>query len=104
MEKYNKSAGRVRSPHPVIEINMPKIDEKWLIRTETKTRSWAKSLLWRIAGFVILGSITYLWTGNWTESLGISSIFNIIRFVLYYFYERAWLKVRWGIIPEPFRK
>jgi uncharacterized membrane protein len=64
---------------------------------ETKLRSWTKSLVWRLAGFVILGVITYIYTGEWTESLAISSAFNILRFFLYYLHERMWDKIEWGL-------
>ncbi|MBI3940466.1 MAG: DUF2061 domain-containing protein [Acidobacteria bacterium] len=63
---------------------------------ETKARSWAKSVVWRLLGFLILGVISYLFTGNWSESIGISSAFNLIRLVLYYYHERLWLKIHWG--------
>lgn len=67
------------------------------MKTETKTRSWVKSLVWRLFGFIILGFITYIFTGNWTESLFVSVWFNSIRFVLYFVHERLWLKVKWGL-------
>lgn len=83
---------------------MDGIDKSWLVSRETHVRSWVKSIVWRLVGFVILGIIIYMVTGNWKESLSTSSIFNVIRFVLYYFYERTWLKIQWGIKPFPFRK
>ncbi len=68
--------------------------------SETKIRSWIKSLVWRLFGFVILGSISYIFTGSWSESLVISFTFNIIRFVLYYFHERMWVHISWGKIKD----
>jgi uncharacterized membrane protein len=65
---------------------------------ETARRSWAKSLTWRLSGFLILGIVSYAFTHKWTESIGISSVFNLIRFVLYFFHERSWLKISWGKI------
>jgi uncharacterized membrane protein len=63
---------------------------------ETLIRSAVKSLCWRISGFIILGIISYSFTGLWTESLLISGWFNGIRFVLYIFHERLWNKIKWG--------
>lgn len=63
---------------------------------ETNIRSWVKSLVWRLLGFLILGLISWAMTGSWKETLGITSAFNIIRFILYYFHERLWLRVKWG--------
>lgn len=65
---------------------------------ETNLRSWTKSLVWRLFGFVILGIITFLYTGSWTESIEISSVFNVIRFFLYYVHERIWAGIEWGKI------
>lgn len=65
---------------------------------ETKARSWAKSIVWRLFGFIILGIISFIFTGSWTESLLVSGWFNVLRFLLYYVHERLWLKVKWGII------
>jgi len=64
--------------------------------SETNLRSWTKSLVWRLLGFVILGAITYIYTGEWAESLAISSAFNLIRFFLYYIHERIWNRITWG--------
>lgn len=67
------------------------------MKHETMLRSWVKSLVWRLFGFVILGFITYVLTGNWSESLLVSFWFNMIRFVLYFVHERIWLLIKWGI-------
>ena len=67
------------------------------MKNETHIRSWVKSIVWRIAGFVILGVISYIFTGKWSESLLISGWFNGIRFLLYFVHERMWLKIKWGL-------
>ena len=64
--------------------------------SETKIRSWIKSLVWRLFGFLILGIITFIFTGDWSESLFISVWFNGLRFVLYFIHERIWLQIKWG--------
>jgi len=63
---------------------------------ETHLRSWTKAIVWRLLGFIILGLVTYAYTGQWSEALAVSSVFNIIRFFLYYVHERIWNRVRWG--------
>lgn len=68
---------------------------------DTRKRSVAKSVTWRIAGIVILGAITYVFTGSLSASAGITVLFNAIRLVLYYWHERAWEKVEWGRIRHP---
>jgi uncharacterized membrane protein len=68
---------------------------------DTKKRSMVKSLSWRVLGIVLLGIITYLITSDWKEMTIITVLFHGIRFVLYYFHERCWLRVTWGKIMHP---
>jgi len=68
---------------------------------DTKKRSWAKSITWRIAGVIILGAITYAFTRDWGKTTSITVIFHVIRLVLYYFHERLWETVPWGRIRHP---
>ena len=68
---------------------------------ESCLRSWTKSLSWRIIGVFMQGVITYLFTRSWSETLGITSIFQSLRFVLYYFHERAWQRIQWGRKVHP---
>lgn len=63
---------------------------------ETRLRSWAKSTTWRITGIVILGGISYAMTRDVKQTTIITSVFHVLRFVLYYYHERAWSKVAWG--------
>lgn len=66
---------------------------------EMLRRSVAKSIVWRILGFLILGVLSYLFTGSWTETLGITLSFNLIRLVLYVIHEQLWDRVAWGRTP-----
>jgi uncharacterized membrane protein len=68
---------------------------------DTKKRSAAKSITWRVVGILILGGITYAFTGSLKSSAGITIIFNAIRLVLYYWHERIWEKVEWGRVRHP---
>ena len=68
---------------------------------DTRRRAWAKAITWRIAGVGILGAITYVFTGNWKESSGITISFNIVRFILYYLHERIWDRFKWGTLKHP---
>ncbi|MBM3242561.1 DUF2061 domain-containing protein [Candidatus Poribacteria bacterium] len=68
---------------------------------DTKKRSWAKSLTWRVIGIVLLGGIAYLITGNWKEMTTITILFHGIRMVLYYFHERFWERISWGRLKHP---
>ena len=68
---------------------------------ESKLRSWAKSILWRVVGIFLLGGIAYQVTGRWEEMTVITVIFHSLRLVLYYFHERAWDRVEWGKASHP---
>ncbi len=68
---------------------------------DTRRRSIAKSLTWRIAGVVILGAISYAFTRDLAATTGITLLFHGIRLVMYYWHERLWERVEWGRIRHP---
>lgn len=63
---------------------------------DSKKRSWAKSILWRVIGIFLLGYISYIITGNLKEMTMITLIFHGIRLIMYYYHERMWEKINWG--------
>ena len=54
---------------------------------ETKTRSIAKDVTWRI----IATLIAMYWVG-----FQAAIVLNIIQTVAYYFHERVWTHIKWG--------
>ena len=68
---------------------------------ETKKRSWAKSVTWRLFGIVLLGLISFLITKDWKQMTVITALFHGIRLVLYYYHERIWQRISWGKIKHP---
>lgn len=63
---------------------------------DSKTRSWVKSIVWRIIGVVILGGLAWLITEDLGQTTLITITFHAIRLVLYYYHERAWERIGWG--------
>ena len=63
---------------------------------ETRMRSIAKSVTWRLISIVILVAVSYYVTGDIKETTGITILFQVILAALYYIHERAWSKVLWG--------
>lgn len=63
---------------------------------ETKKRSITKSIVWRLIATIngVLGAL--LFTNNFFQSLKIGVFANITGFILYYFHERLWNKIKWG--------
>jgi hypothetical protein len=54
---------------------------------ETHTRTWARTLSYRITALLI----TAVWTG-----IGDAVAIHIVLAILQYVMERAWLKIKWG--------
>jgi uncharacterized membrane protein len=55
--------------------------------SETHTRTLARTLGYRIIAMLI----TAAWTG-----LGKAVTIHIVLAIMQYFYERIWLKIKWG--------
>ena len=68
---------------------------------DTKARSWAKAIVWRIIGIVLLGGIIYLVTRDWKEMTIVTVLFHGLRVVMYYFHERVWENISWGKVKHP---
>ncbi|MEM3378831.1 MAG: DUF2061 domain-containing protein [Candidatus Bathyarchaeia archaeon] len=65
---------------------------------ETRKRSIAKSIVWRVICIVVSILTSFLLTGKWDIAVAIGGIYNAITMILYYFHERIWNLVKWGII------
>lgn len=60
---------------------------------EKHISSMIKSIIWRLLGIIILALITYTFTKSWITS-SLITFFHHLSFVfIYYFHERAWLKM-----------
>lgn len=58
---------------------------------EIKRRSALKSLIWRIAGVIILAVITYAYTRKWIQTSLITVIHHSTFLFVFYAHERIWL-------------
>jgi uncharacterized membrane protein len=63
---------------------------------ETRKRSIAKSIVWRIICVVVSILTSYVLTSRWDIAVAIGSVYNMITMILYYFHERIWNSVKWG--------
>ena len=59
--------------------------------TETHTRTWARTLSYRIVATLL----TALWTG-----LGDAVLIHLVLALLHYVMERLWIRVNWGKINK----
>jgi len=70
----------------------------WKYMKETRKRSIAKSILWRIICIIVSVFVSFILTARWDVAVAIGTSYNIITMFLYYFHERIWNRINWGKI------
>lgn len=65
----------------------------------TPARSFAKTISWRALGSLDTLLLGYLFTGSAKVAGSIASAEVVTKIVLYYFHERGWAHVGWGLKP-----
>lgn len=69
---------------------------------EGHSRSLAKATSWRVLGSIDTFLLSWLFTGSPQAAGAIATTEVLTKMVLYYFHERTWALVRWGIhSPAP---
>jgi uncharacterized membrane protein len=63
---------------------------------ESKIRSVAKALTYRITGTLTTISITYAVTGEAAVALAVGGVEPVVKITVYYLHERAWQRVPIG--------
>ena len=58
-----------------------------------KKKLFYKAITWNIIGLVMTSIISYLWFGNWMQSLSFSLVLIIISIFTYVLYEIVWNKL-----------
>lgn len=79
------------------------MEEAILLRSEScslmidsKKRALTKSLSWRLIAALVLGTITWLTTGD-IKAVGIITIiYNLVQVLLFFLHERFWNYIPWG--------
>lgn len=67
---------------------------------ESHKRTVARMISYRLTAWLTTLPITYWMTGSWGSALGSATIMHLILSVDYYFHERIWLKVKWGLSQQ----
>jgi uncharacterized membrane protein len=62
-----------------------------------RKRSLVKSVVWRVICIVVSVFTTFFLTGRWDLAVAVGSIYNAVTMVLYYFHERIWNRIKWGM-------
>ena len=63
---------------------------------DSRKRSMAKAISYRIICIIMLALVTYLITRDIIEMTSIVIVFQSIQMFIYYFHERLWERVQWG--------
>ena len=58
----------------------------------SKKRLFYKSIIWQIIGMIWISLLSYLWFGNWIQSLGFTTVVLIVSIFSYVLYEMLWEK------------
>jgi phage-related holin len=58
-----------------------------------KKKLFYKAIIWNIIGLVVTSIFSFLWFGNWIQSLSFSLVLIIISIFTYVLYEIVWNKL-----------
>ena len=70
-------------------------------KRETNGRSGVKTATWRTIASFDTVALAWFFTGSVATAMSIGGFEIITKLVLYFFHERAWSKIRWGIVQIP---
>lgn len=66
---------------------------------EAHTRSFAKAASWRMLGSIDTFLLSWLFTSSVKAAGAIATTEVLTKMVLYYFHERIWGAIGWGLHP-----
>ncbi|MDA4123907.1 MAG: DUF2061 domain-containing protein [Thaumarchaeota archaeon] len=66
------------------------------MNSETRSRSIAKTLTYRVVIAALLALIAFYFTGNPAQTTVITITFNLGGAAVYYGFERLWDAIDWG--------
>ena len=67
---------------------------------ETKCRTIVKTIILRIIVFSVITFFVVIMGNSILEGIEIALLDIGIELVTYYFYERLWMKINWGIVEK----
>jgi uncharacterized membrane protein len=68
---------------------------------ESRRRSIAKALSWRILASIITALVALALTGKLEFAIQIGLLDTTVKLAIYYLHERLWQRVRYGKMPAP---
>lgn len=67
---------------------------------ESRRRSIAKAVSYRIFGTLITALIAWAFTGQWYTAAQIGVLDGVMKLVGYFLHERLWTRIKYGL-PKP---
>ena len=64
-----------------------------------RRRSATKTATWRVLASADTMVLGFVFTGSLATAVSIGGFEVITKLVLYFFHERYWARIRWGVIP-----
>jgi len=74
------------------------------IDRNSRIRHMLKSISWRFIGSIDTAIISWIATGNISFGISIGTIEVASKTILYYFHERIWYKIKYGVIDQEILK
>ncbi|MCR4378198.1 MAG: DUF2061 domain-containing protein [Rhodospirillales bacterium] len=68
--------------------------------TYSRRRSLAKTVSWRLTATIDTLLISYFVTGSLVLAGSIASFEVVTKMAIYYFHERAWSRIAWGMVDS----
>ena len=63
-------------------------------KLKSHRNSILKSIVWRIMGVLILGSLTYAFTRHWITTTAITFVHHATFLLVFYLHERFWKRIK----------
>jgi uncharacterized membrane protein len=73
-------------------------------KQQSRVISIVKAASWRLLGSIDTLLISWYYSGSLKSGMSIASLELVTKMILYYFHERAWLKVPKGTLRKVFKK
>ncbi len=71
---------------------------------ESIKRSLIKSASYRLFGLITTGAVAWMFTRDLSLALGVGIADTLAKLGLFYFHERAWLRISYGRPQHPLQK
>ena len=65
-----------------------------------RRRSATKTATWRLIASADTMVLGFVFTGSLATAISIGGFETFTKLVLYFFHERYWARIRWGVIPS----